>query len=114
MRISDWSSDVCSSDLELAPFFRDRAHGGRPAGAIGDVEPDSDRFGPEIPGDRFDYAQRAPRHSDFRPLGRKAPRDRLAPALPGPGYQRDLACQNSHVAHLPLPMMPEAIAAAVT
>src|SRR3546814_2857926 len=26
MRISDWSSDVCSSDLRQFPMFADRAH----------------------------------------------------------------------------------------
>src|SRR3546814_18161855 len=31
MRISDWSSDVCSSDLPAAPHGRPAAPGGRPA-----------------------------------------------------------------------------------
>src|SRR3546814_9995901 len=31
MRISDWSSDVCSSDLTRAGLFRDGAGGGGPA-----------------------------------------------------------------------------------
>src|SRR3546814_17891502 len=39
MRISDWSSDVCSSDLEVqaAPLPFDRREGGIDRGVVGDV-----------------------------------------------------------------------------
>src|SRR3546814_14115547 len=43
MRISDWSSDVCSSDLAFMPFLKDRA-----AASMRDVdEPNGQRNGDE-------------------------------------------------------------------
>src|SRR3546814_14884604 len=41
MRISDWSSDVCSSDL-LCPLAT--AEGDRPAGTLRDFVPDFNRY----------------------------------------------------------------------
>src|SRR3546814_8428739 len=47
MRISDWSSDVCSSDLAGAELFRNRrdrradGRDGQPGGAGGDPRPGS-------------------------------------------------------------------------
>src|SRR3546814_20232809 len=64
MRISNWISDVCSSDLGLRPQDRSRArHGGRhpAAGAGGVVRPASPAPSRQAGGRRAGLSPRAPR-----------------------------------------------------
>src|SRR3546814_10868332 len=69
MRISDWSSDVCSSDL---PTFRQQREQGedhrRLAGAAGDQVADADHRHRRLPGP----GERAPRHAGELPADRKS------------------------------------------
>src|SRR3546814_14914228 len=84
MRISDWSSDVCSSDLE-DPFElldaldpnrgRDRPTLGD-AGAAGDVVQDAADWGPAAPAD----------HADTGPVKNKGRRDNHQPTRMIPSH----------------------------
>src|SRR3546814_12156561 len=77
MRISDWSSDVCSSDLLERAHH---AHAGNPGGPLpGDVSPFEDdpppcrleEFRQEIEDRRFAGAVRADHRSEERRVGKE-------------------------------------------
>src|SRR3546814_11701698 len=63
MRISDWSSDVCSSDLEgrprLPPGAGAAVGGGLPPGMITEEIPDLDRAGTWLKRSPIDYTPTA-------------------------------------------------------
>src|SRR3546814_1475567 len=71
MRISDWSSDVCSSDLQLAPFWRGIAvqHGLAVHDARGIVAPGERRVGQQV--DEAIADRLAFQMHDARPRGGK-------------------------------------------
>src|SRR3546814_1567700 len=75
MRISDWSSDVCSSDLNLAGVAARRVGRGRPAPFLQPIEQD-----------RMSYQQPAPDTENAASEPKRGARGRQR----GEGRQRDV------------------------
>src|SRR3546814_13350489 len=93
MRISDWSSDVCSSDLRLQPDARpDRAAEGRPAPGAGGAR--------RAPGERAGGARRGRAGEPHEGRIRRHPLARAAHAAhpdPGLGLERKSAVWGTSV-----------------
>src|SRR3546814_9546657 len=92
MRISDWSSDVCSSDLELVDAVRRHEAAGRLVGLAAPVEVTVFERDPEPRPDRVQHPDALGHHllADAVPRNRRDPIPCHAPVLPWTRLRRSL------------------------